>query len=543
MPRARRAPGARRRRRLLLAAAGAAAAAAGAGAGAAAAGAGGGWAWGGPGLGLGRLLPWAAAPAFPDGASEAGALEVLRRALRLRTVQGPEGGGPGEWARLHSLLRGAFPTVYARARAELLLEHTLMLTWQGTDPALPAHVLVSHSDVVPAPGPDAWTLPPFAGEVRDGFIWGRGTLDTKTSLVQILSALERLARLPGFQPRRTLVVCFGHDEETGGAGARAVARTLRERGVEVDTVFDEGGFVLLDGMETLFGQAPAAFVGIAEKSVLNVNVTVHHGGGHSSLPKRDGQSVPSTLAAIALEVERRPPPARLTLPTAAFLASAAPTARWFLRPFLALAGLPGVRPLAAAMLSASGYEGDAMVRSTVAVTKIGEAGEALNSMPRRGWMVLNFRAQPGDDEEKLLTYAREACRRAGAEGRVSLEVVREGGGEAHEALPVAGPRSPAFAAVEKAIQETLGRQFPGLVVAPFLQSGATDSRHFGGLAKGGAVRFTPMSMRKRDIARIHSIDERLPLQDFFDGVAFYRRLVELVAAPEDQELEYAKLEL
>ena len=111
----------------------------------------------------------------------------------------------------------------AQARAELLLEHTLMLTWQGTDPALPAHVLVSHSDVVPAPGPDAWTLPPFAGEVRDSFVWGRGTLDTKTSLVQILSALERLARRPGFQPRRTLVVCFGHDEETGGAGARAAA--------------------------------------------------------------------------------------------------------------------------------------------------------------------------------------------------------------------------------------------------------------------------------------------------------------------------------
>ena len=498
-------------------------------------------------LGLGavaRWLPGWHAPggggAAPDGAADAGALEVLRRALRLRTVAGPEGGGSGEWGRLHALLRGAYPAAFARARAELLLEHTLMLTWTGSDPSLPAHILVSHSDVVPAPGAEAWTLPPFAGEVRDSYVWGRGALDTKTSLVQIMSALEQLARRPGFKPRRTLVVCFGHDEETGGAGARAVARTLKERGLEVDTVFDEGGFVLLDGMEGLFGAAPGALVGIAEKRVLNINVTAVHGGGHSSLPMRDGQSVPSTLAAIALEVERRPPPARLTLATEAFLMSAARTARWYLRPVLALAGLPGVRSVAACLMQLSGHEGDAMVRSTVAVTKIGEAGEALNSMPRSGWMVLNFRAQPGDDDETLLEYTRKAVRRAGAEGRTTLEIVREGGGEAHEPPGVADPRGPAFAAVELAIRQTLGDRFPGLVVAPYLLSGATDSRHFGGLAKGGAVRFTPMSLRKRDIGRIHSVDERISLQDFFDGIAFYRRLVELISDGME-ELEYTKL--
>ncbi len=101
---------------------------------------------------------------------------------------------------------------------------------------------MAHMDVVPVePGTESsWTHGPFSGDVADGFVWGRGTLDDKVSVMAILEAVEILLSR-GFQPKQTVLLAFGHDEEIGGhAGAAQIAALLKTRGTRVKYALDEG---------------------------------------------------------------------------------------------------------------------------------------------------------------------------------------------------------------------------------------------------------------------------------------------------------------
>src|SRR5690606_40689716 len=137
---------------------------------------------------------------------------------------------------------------------------------------------LAHQDVVPVTEADAWTHPPFAGTVADGYLWGRGTMDDKGSLIAWLEAVERLLA-EGFRPSRTVYLAFGHDEETGGEGARAIAAHLAEQGVRLEFVLDEGGFVASGLLPSIEG--PIALVGTAEKGYLTVELSAEETGGHS----------------------------------------------------------------------------------------------------------------------------------------------------------------------------------------------------------------------------------------------------------------------
>ncbi len=167
-------------------------------------------------------------------------------------------------------------------------------------------MLLAHLDVVPAEITPAarWTHPPFAGEIADGFVWGRGALDDKIAAVSLLEAAEHLLAT-GFKPRRTIYLAFGHDEEVGGRqGAARIAAALGGRGVRAELVLDEGLAItrgLLGGIDR-----PVALVGVAEKGFADVAVTAQVTGGHSSMPPRARRSACSP----APSPRSRPTPCR-----------------------------------------------------------------------------------------------------------------------------------------------------------------------------------------------------------------------------------------
>src|SRR3712207_2202199 len=121
---------------------------------------------------------------------------------------------------------------------------------------------MGHLDVVPVePGTEKqWQEDPFGGRIADGFVWGRGAIDNKLSVLGTLEAVEMLLG-EGFRPARTVHLAYGQDEEVGGTrGARAIAALLERRGVALEMVLDEGGVIgdgLLPGVA-----APTALVGI-----------------------------------------------------------------------------------------------------------------------------------------------------------------------------------------------------------------------------------------------------------------------------------------
>ena len=172
---------------------------------------------------------------------------------------------------LHTLLQTQFPRVHAQLEREVVADASLLYRWKGRE-ACPGVLLAAHQDVVPveAGSETRWIKPPFSGAVADGFIWGRGALDDKGSVVAILEGVERLVRA-GFVPQRTVYLAFGHDEELSGVyGARAIAALLRERGVHLDFVLDEG-MIIADGMMPGARQ-PVALVGLAEKGYLSLEL-------------------------------------------------------------------------------------------------------------------------------------------------------------------------------------------------------------------------------------------------------------------------------
>jgi carboxypeptidase PM20D1 len=252
--------------------------------------------------------PVAAAPRVlvPEGAAER-----FAGALRIRTIssEDPAAFDAKPFRALHAYLKAAFPLVHAQLRRETVGAHSLLYTWQGSNPSLAAILLAGHIDVVPVDSATGagWHEDPFGGRIIDGLIWGRGAIDNKSAVVGTLEAVEMLLH-EGFRPARTVYLAFGHDEEVGGAqGAREIAALLNIRGVELEMVLDEGG-VIGDGMLSGLSE-PVALVGIAEKGFVTVELSTRAGGGHSSLPPR--QSAVGILSAAVAKLEDTQMPARL----------------------------------------------------------------------------------------------------------------------------------------------------------------------------------------------------------------------------------------
>src|SRR5882672_7523345 len=147
--------------------------------------------------------------------------ERLARAVRFRTIsyETPSEESRSEVLKLHTYLAESFPNVHAALTLEIVGGYSMLYTWVGQDPRKKPILLMAHQDVVPvAPGTEKqWHADPFGGEIRDGFVWGRGAWDDKGNLMAILEAIDSLAAA-GFKPRRTIYLAFGHDEENGEIG-------------------------------------------------------------------------------------------------------------------------------------------------------------------------------------------------------------------------------------------------------------------------------------------------------------------------------------
>ena len=453
----------------------------------------------------------AAAAAPPD----LEAVERLAGAVRIATVA-----GPGDQIRPHALQRfrrylaGRFPRVHTELQRELVAGHSLLYTWsaaeapaRGRGSAAAPLVLLAHQDVVPA-GPEAaqsWTHPPFEGVVADGYLWGRGTLDDKASLLAILEAVEGLLA-DGFRPRRPVVLAFGHDEEIGGRGAVAMAERLERRGVEPFLVLDEG-LAIADGLMPGV-ERPVALVGVAEKGYLSLVLRASGEGGHSSAPPR--QTAVDVLARALQRLRARPLPAGIDGPVEQLFTILAAEMPFDRR--LVLANLWLFEPLVVREL-ASAPATDALLRTTTAPTMLSGSVKD-NVLPTEATAVVNFRLHPRDTVEEVTAHVRRAVN----DPRVEVEVY---GGFESEASPVSPTDGPAW----ELLAGTIARVAPEAAVAPSLVLGGTDARHYTGLGRR-VYRFAPFTVGPGDLERVHGVDERLSLEDYGRMVSFYRTLIE-----------------
>lgn len=401
-------------------------------------------------------------------------------------------------------------TTYPELQAKLSLQRlndTLLYKWQGSDAALKPILVTGHYDVVPViPGTEGkWLHSPFGGQITDGVIWGRGALDDKSGVVGILEATSYLVK-QGFEPRRTIYLSLGHDEEVGGPnGAALVAQTLKDENVQLAWSLDEGSFLfdkMFPGIEPLM-----AAINVAEKGSVTLQIVAKSAGGHSSMPPR--QTAVGILAAAITRLENNPVPGGLEGLSLQMFDSMSRYMPFIPRVFFANRWLfSGVLD---DQLSAQGMT-NAMLRTTTAPTML-SASVKVNVLPIEAIAVVNFRLHPRDSVASVVEHVKRVVESEDVEVRVP-----EGSGRA--ASQVSDWNSSGFGSVADSIRQIYGE----VVITPGLMIAGSDSRHYGKVADN-AFRFNPFIVSADDLTGFHGTNESIRVDNFAQGIRIYIQII------------------
>jgi carboxypeptidase PM20D1 len=437
------------------------------------------------------------------------AVQHLSDAVQIPTVSTCDTGrfDSVPFFRMISFLAHTYPLAEAQLHKKIINGLSLLYTWEGTNPALQPVILIGHMDVVPIgeePG-EVWENPPFSGVIKNGIVWGRGTLDDKVNVIGILEAVEMLLK-QDFKPERTIYLAFGHDEETGGArGAEQIARYLEDRHVKASFLLDEGLVItreIVPGIHT----KDVALIGIAEKGYMSAELTVEAPGGHSSMPAKE---TPIGILALAVSrLEKHPMEAQLSEPVQQFLDYIGPEMPFSSR--LAFANRWLLKAIIIKKYEASNA-GNAIVRTTTAPTLF-RSGTKDNVLPGYASATVNFRIIPGETVDGVLDHIRKTIK----DDRVKVRKT----GHFSEPSPVSDTGGKTFECVEKSISQI----FPNTLIAPSLVIAGTDARHYTAVSDN-QYRFVPLIAGPDDLKRIHGVNEKIAVENFADCIRFYRQLI------------------
>jgi carboxypeptidase PM20D1 len=436
------------------------------------------------------------------------AAKRLASVVQLETISKERGEIDLEpFTQLHAKLEEMFPSVHKHMKREIISDASLLFTWEGKHKEADPVLFAAHQDVVPADPStlDAWTHPPFSGEISDGFIWGRGTIDIKSQMMAVLESAEILLG-KGFEPERTILLAFGQDEEKGGLdGAAKIVEYLKSSGVHLAAMIDEGGGIM-EG--TIAGvDVPIALIGTAEKGHLSLKLQAHGTPGHSSMPGKD--MAIGRLARALARLDANPQPIRLKALKDLFknLGSAVSFGMQFV-----FSNLWFFAPIVKMQAEANNTT-NAMIRTSTALTIV-NGGIKENVLPANAEAIVNFRLLPGDSIAKVCDRVRKTIK----DDKVEFEPVPDG---AWEASPVSSTDTNSFLI----LKHTIRKVFDGIAVAPYLVMGATDARYYARISDA-AYRFSPFVLTAEDLGRMHGIDERLSVDAYGKMIMFFHELIQ-----------------
>lgn len=439
-------------------------------------------------------------PVAPD--FDAGlAAERLSEAIQFRTITvapgDPRVGQERPWLNMQAWMADTYPAFHRAAVKETIPGGlSLLFKWQGSDATLDPLLLMAHQDVVPVNiGTESdWDAPPFSGAIQDGYVYGRGTIDDKGSMIGLLEALDALAR-EGFQPKRTVYLMLGHDEEVSGSGAAAGVSLLKERGISPIMALDEG-FMAVENNPLTGGTL--AFIGVAEKGYVTLQLTVTAQGGHSSTPPRNSATVRLSRALIALD-ETQMPADFSKPPVSTLFETSASSMPFMMR--LAFANQWLFGDMIDAQMGAI-PQANAMIRTTTAPTMLtGSAKE--NVLAQRATAIVNFRIHPNDTEDSILAHVKRVTKDIeGLDVTLGRSGIRGTG-----ASPVSPMDNLAYGVLYAVAADSSGAP-----VAPGLVLGATDARYATAITDN-VYRFMPAVMSPTDLTGFHGTNERITVEN------------------------------
>ena len=434
-------------------------------------------------------------------------LKHFREMIRIPTVStaGREDTDREAFVRFKKLIYDFYPTLCSTAEVWEIGDYGLLFRIPGRSGGNPS-VLMAHMDVVAA-DPGMWDTDPFGAEVIDGRIYGRGTLDTKSTLWGILEAAELRAK-NGLVPAQDVYLSFGGEEETCGTCCSEIVSFLKERGARPHFVLDEGGSVIPEGLPGVKGQA--AVIGIAEKGTANYLLEIRDKkGGHASVPPR--HTIVGKLSKAAVNIENHPFPARLSTPVRLMFKELKDEA-----PLYAKAVFSKPELFEKAIVLGSHFlepSVNAMVRTTTAVT-FSDSRSEFNVLPQEASLGVNVRLLEGDTVES----AAQRLKLMADDPDINVRCVRGTN---------PSPVSPVDSSEFRMLKEVISEVWKGVICAPYQMNGGTDSRFYTELTDR-IYRFSPMIMSKEERASVHGINESIAIDNLMRIPLFYLKLMDRI---------------
>lgn len=432
------------------------------------------------------------------------AVGCLQSLIRCRTVSYYDHAleDDAEFEKLVGLLPELYPHVFEACTLTRLDDRALLFKWPGREPGNPS-VLMAHYDVVPV-DESLWEHDPFGAEIIDGVLWGRGALDTKVTFNGAMFSVNTLIGR-GFVPKHDVYLAFSGCEEISGPGAAHIVDWFIEQGLTPEMVLDEGGAVVQDIFPGL--ERPCGLIGIAEKGMIDVSLSVESNGGHASAPKPHSPVV--ALAEAIDAVESKPMQLKLSEPVRKMFDT---LGRYTGMPYRTLfSTIDAFTPALDILTRKTGGNLNALLRTTIAFTQM-QGSAAPNVIPPVASVVANIRINPDDSIKGVLDYLEKTI----GDPDVKVEVK-----EGWEPSPVSRTDCEGYGRIARAVADT----WTDCVVSPYVMVQCSDARHWGKLTDR-AYRFCGYDVTSEELATIHGNNERIPLDVLRRNIEFYLRVVE-----------------
>jgi len=435
-------------------------------------------------------------------------VKKLQEAIKIKTISNSDYSKTdfSEFKKFINLLKINFPNIHKEMERTIINDYSLVFKWKGKKQDKKPGMIMAHIDVVPIEKGtlDDWDEEPFSGAIKDGYIYGRGTMDIKIHLITVMQACETLID-EGFMPERDLYLCFGHDEEVGGQeGAAKIVEYFKKKNIKFDYVLDEGGVVSSGVISAV--KKPIALIGVAEKGYCNLKINIKAVGGHASTPPKNTSLGLVSKVICALEKKK----IKMYLPeaTKTMIKSLALHMNFVNK--LIIANLWIFKGLFIKMFGKPGTNGEALLRTTIAPT-MANASMEPNVLPQVSSFTVNCRILQEYSGNQLLSHINKKCK--GLD--YNIDILRM-----DEPSQVSDSKSEVFRTISGVI---LGI-YDDVAIIPYLMVAGTDSYKFESLSEN-VFRFTPYYVEKDDIKRIHGTNERNSVENVVNCVRFFTTLI------------------
>ena len=352
-----------------------------------------------------------------------------------------------------------------------------------------------------------WEHEAFSGDIdEEGRVWGRGTVDTKASLFCMLTAVEELMT-DGFEPEGDVYIASSCTEEWSGEGAPLTVEYLKNQGVKLSYLMDEGGMILeepVGGVKGTYGM-----VGVLEKGYGDVKFIAKSTGGHASAPKKNTPLV--RLGKFMTNVEKKNPFVNKFNPTVKeMFKRMAPNMAFGMK--LIFANMWLFEGLLKKLLPVISSAAGAMLHTTLAFT-MAKGSDGLNVHPQEAYVTGNMRFIPHQDTDESVELISKIAKKYDIETEVIYK---------DYACPVVDYENTPFHLVEKVASEV----YPGIGICPYVMTGGTDAKFYRELSEN-CLRFAPLYINDQQYASIHGLNENIYQGALPLGVDFYKKMIEL----------------